>query len=47
MSETCLRRIIPDLQKAGIVISKQGRGGGILLGRKASNISLYEIFVAV
>lgn len=47
MSETCLRRIIPDLQKAGIVISKQGRGGGILLGREASNISLYDIFIAV
>jgi len=25
MSETCLRRIIPDLHKAGILISKQGR----------------------
>jgi len=27
MSETCLRRIIPDLHKAGILIAKQGRGG--------------------
>lgn len=47
MSETCLRRIIPDLHKAGILISKQWRGGGVTLGMDASQISLYDIFLAV
>jgi len=47
MSETCLRRIIPDLHKAGILVAKQGRGGGVQLAREASKISLYDIFLAV
>ncbi|MCD5374939.1 Rrf2 family transcriptional regulator [Candidatus Gracilibacteria bacterium] len=47
MSETCLRRIIPDLHKAGILIAKQGRGGGVMLASDASQISLYDIFLAV
>lgn len=47
MSETCLRRIIPDLHKAGILIAKQGRWGGVMLGMEANQISLYDIFLAV
>jgi len=47
MSETCLRRIIPDLHKAWILISKQWRGGWVVLGMDASQISLYDIFLAV
>ncbi|NDK09959.1 Rrf2 family transcriptional regulator [Candidatus Gracilibacteria bacterium] len=47
MSETCLRRIIPELQKAGILLSKQGRGGGVMLAKVPDTISLYDIFVAV
>jgi len=47
MSETCLRRIIPDLHKAWILIAKQWRGGWVLLGMEASQISLYDIFLAV
>jgi Rrf2 family protein len=47
MSETCLRRIIPDLHKAGILLAKPGRGGGVQLSKKASHISLYDIFLAV
>jgi len=47
MSETCLRRIIPDLHKAGILISKQWRGGWVVLGMDPAQISLYDIFLAV
>jgi len=47
MSETCLRRIIPDLHKAGILIAKQWRGGGVMLATDASQVSLYDIFLAV
>jgi len=47
MSETCLRRIIPDLHKAGILIAKQWRGGWVTLGMEAFQISLYDIFLAV
>lgn len=47
MSETCLRRIIPDLHKAGILIAKQGRGWGVQLAKETSRISLYDIFLAV
>ena len=47
MSETCLRRIIPDLHKAGILIAKQWRWGGVVLAMEASQISLYDIFLAV
>lgn len=47
MSETCLRRIVPDLHKAGILIAKQWRWGGVMLGMDAHQISLYDIFLAV
>ncbi len=47
MSETCLRRIIPDLHKAGILIAKPGRGWGVMLGMDPSQISLYDVFLAV
>jgi Rrf2 family protein len=47
MSETCLRRIIPDLQKAWILISKQWRWGGVMLAKTSDTISLFDIFIAV
>ena len=47
MSETCLRRIIPDLHKAGILIAKQGRWGWVMLGMDTSQISVYDILSAV
>ena len=47
MSETCLRRIIPDLHKAGILVAKQWRWGGVMLGMNPNQISLYDIFLAV
>jgi len=47
MSETCLRRIIPDLHKAGIIIAKQWRGGGVMLAMNPNQISVYDILLAV
>ena len=47
MSESCLRLIIADLNRAGIIQSKQGRNGGLILGKPASKISLYDVFLAV
>lgn len=47
MSETCLRRIIPELHKAGILLAKPGRGGGVQLAKPAEKISLFDIFLAV
>lgn len=31
MSESCLRLIIADLNRSGIIQTKQGRNGGVLL----------------
>ena len=47
MNETCLRRIVPDLHKAGILIAKQGRWGWVMLGMDPKQITLYDIFLAV
>lgn len=47
MSETCLRRIIPDLHKAGIILAKPGRGGGVMLAKNPEKISIYDVFLAV
>ena len=47
MSETCLRRIIPDLHKAGILVSKQWRGWGVMLAKSPEKISVYDVFLAV
>lgn len=47
MSESCLRLIIADLNRSGIIQTKQGRNGGVLLWKPASKISLYDVFQAV
>ena len=47
MSESCLRLIIPELRKAGIIETKQGRNGGLTLAKESTRISLYDIFVAI
>lgn len=47
MSETCLRRIIADLNKSGILETIQGRAGWVRLGKEAHTISVYDIFYAV
>lgn len=47
ISETCLRRIIADLNTGGILTTIRGRGGGVKLAKKPEKISVYDIFVAV
>lgn len=42
-----VRRILADLQKAGLLETLPGRNGGARLARKASTISLFEVFAAV
>lgn len=42
-----LSRIVLDLKKAGIVISKEGIGGGYFLAKDPKNISLIDIIEAV
>lgn len=42
-----VRRILSDLQKAGLVATQAGRSGGAWLARKADTITLHEIFSAV
>ena len=47
MSETCLRRIIADLNTGGILETKQGRNGGVQLAKSPNQISVFDIFLAV
>lgn len=47
VSESCLRLIIADLAKAKIIETKQGRGGGVFLVKKSSEISIYAVLLAV
>ena len=47
MSETCLRRIIADLNTGGILKTTQGRGGGVRLAKSPESISVYDVFLAV
>jgi Rrf2 family protein len=42
-----VRRIVSKLKEFGIIKVKVGLGGGYLLGRIASNISLWDIYLAV
>jgi Rrf2 family protein len=42
-----VRRILSDLQKAGLVSTQSGRAGGAWLARKPEAITLHEIFAAV
>lgn len=41
------RRIVGDLVKAGILLTRRGTGGGISLARPSSKISLLDILNAV
>jgi len=47
MSETCLRRIIADLNTWGILKTTQGRWGWVRLAKAPETISVYDIFLAV
>lgn len=42
-----VRRILSELQKAGLLNTQAGRAGGASLARPASAISLHEVFAAV
>jgi len=41
-----LRGLIGDLRKAGLVETRQGKGGGSLLARPAETITLHDVYLA-
>jgi Rrf2 family protein len=41
-----LRGLIGDLRKAGLVKTRQGKGGGSLLARSPKSITLYDVYLA-
>ncbi|MCD5380939.1 Rrf2 family transcriptional regulator [Candidatus Gracilibacteria bacterium] len=47
ISLSMLRRIIANLEKAGVLETIQGRNGGIKLGKKVHQISVFDILFAV
>ncbi len=42
-----VRRILSELQKAGLLETEAGRTGGARLAKKPSNISLFDVYSAV
>jgi len=42
-----VRRILCELQKAGLITTEAGRTGGAQLAKKTTAISLYEVYQAV
>jgi len=42
-----IRRILSELQKAGLVSTASGKSGGARVAKKTSTISLYDIYAAV
>jgi Rrf2 family protein len=42
-----VRRILSELQKAGLLETESGRTGGARLARKPDTISLYDVYAAV
>lgn len=46
ISEALLRRIIAELEKAGILITSRGRNGGISLAKEPNKITVYDILEA-
>lgn len=42
-----VRRILSELNKAGLLETEAGRSGGARLAKKASAISLYDVYAAV
>lgn len=42
-----VRRILSELQKAGLLETEAGRSGGARLAKKAQAISLYDVYAAV
>lgn len=46
ISETFLRRIISELEKSGILMTKKGRNGWIFLTQDIKNYSLFDVLNA-
>ncbi|MEO1060362.1 MAG: Rrf2 family transcriptional regulator [Actinomycetota bacterium] len=46
-SPVVLRRVLTKLQRAGLVETRRGAGGGSLLARSADNITLLDAYAAV
>lgn len=44
ISETFLRRIINDFEKAKLIKTIKGRNGGVFIDKELREISLYDIF---
>lgn len=44
---TCLRRVLAPLTRAGLVASVEGRDGGYVLTRPATDITLADVYNAV
>lgn len=42
-----IRRILSDLQKAGLIETQSGKNGGARLAKEASHINLHDIYSAV
>lgn len=42
-----LTKVLQELNDAGLLTSKRGRGGGVALMRRPSEISIYDIVVAL
>jgi len=42
-----VRRLLGDLKKAGLVLSRQGRAGGVCLAKSPESITLLDILEAV
>jgi Rrf2 family protein len=42
-----VRRILSDLQKAGLIESQSGRNGGVRLSKPAARVNLLDIYQAV
>jgi Rrf2 family protein len=47
ISESLLRRIIADLDKAGIITTYKWRNGGVLIEKSLKNISVFDVLFAV
>lgn len=47
IGESFLTKVFQQLNDAGLLTSKRGRGGGVALTRPPGEISLYEIVVAI
>ena len=45
--EVYVRGLLSELGKAGLLTARRGRGGGVVLARKAGEITLAQVYLAV